>query len=191
MKVVDESLPCSTEGTAPSNPWLIAFILFASYCLTANLAIALHEFGHGLGHLRAGGKLFGFFLQPQGYAGSYAAYDFSIPYRASYGPLLRIGGGPVIGAAFGLALIPFARVFKRGSVGWIVSYGTMMWCIAHNGAYFFLPSLHPFGDTFGLIELGVPRWVLFLAGLPLVIAFPPLFASFLVGIGMKRRDSYG
>jgi hypothetical protein len=179
-----------SDKTATASPLLLAFTLLGSYCITANAAIALHELGHGLGMVAGGGKLLGFYLAPQGYSGSYAARDFSVPFETSYGLLLQRAGGPVFGAAFGL--IPFVAgfLFKRGSVGWIVMYGTATWSIGNNGAYLFLGSLHPFDDALDMIELGVPRAVLFLAGLPLVIIFLMMFATFLGGIGLKWRDAF-
>ena len=52
--------------------------------------------------------------------------------------------------------------------------------MGNNGAYLFLGSLYPFDDAQDLVELGVPRLALFLAGAPLVVAFLYLFGSFLL-----------
>jgi hypothetical protein len=169
---------------------LVAFTLFASYCFGANAALALHEVGHGVGIRLAGGRVLGFVLAPQGYSAPYAARDSSVDFATSYGRLIQVAGGPVFGAAFGVVLLLAARLFRRGTVGWVVTHGTGTWCIGNNGAYLFLGSLYPFGDALFLTELGVPRWGLFLVGLPLVVAFLALFASFLRGIGLRREDSY-
>src|SRR5262245_1769567 len=190
MKGSDASIPPADERGPSRRSFLIAFTLFASYCLGANVAIALHELGHALGCWIAGGKVLGLVLAPQGYSGSYAARDFSADFATSHGYFLLVAGGPVFGAAFGVVFVLAARLFKRGTVGWIVTHGTGTWCIGNNGAYLFLGSLYPFGDALFLTELGVPRWGLFLVGLPLVVAFLTLFASFLCGIGLGWEDSY-
>src|SRR5262245_34016558 len=190
MKAPSELTPRPSEEGATRNPGLIAFALFASYCLSANVAIALHELGHALGCWLAGGKVLGLVLGPQGYSGSYAARDIHAGFAMPHGQLLLVAGGPVFGAAFGVPWLLAARLFKRGTVGWIVAHGTGTWCIGNNGAYLLLGSLYPFGDALDLSERGVPRWGLFLAGLPLVVAFLALFASFLRGIGLRREDSY-
>ncbi len=190
MMTVDKLAPPVTQNASARNVLLIAFTLMGSYCISANMAIALHEFGHGVGIWLAGGKFLGLFLAPQGYTGSYAARDFSIPFATTYGRLLQIAGGPILGAALGLVPFILARLFKRGTVGWIVAYGTATWCIGNNGAYLLLGSLYPFGDALDLTELGVPRWGLFLIGLPLTVAFLRLFASLLVGTGLKSSDAY-
>jgi multisubunit Na+/H+ antiporter MnhG subunit len=187
----DEPLtPDGPERTGRRFP-LVAFTLFASYCFAANAAIALHELGHAVGIWLAGGRVLGLYLAPQGYAGSYAARDFSVPFTSDHGRLLQVAGGPAFGAACGVVLLLAARGLRRGGVGWIVIHGMGTWCIGNNGAYLILGSLHPFGDALFLTELGVPHWVLFLSGLPLVVVFLALFASFLRGIGLRREDSYG
>jgi hypothetical protein len=183
------ALPAS-ERHPPRSRLLIAFTLFASYCLGTNVAIALHEFGHALGCWIGGGKMLGLVLHPQGFSESYAARDIPAGFAVSHGYLMTVAGGPVFGAAFGVLLILAARFFRRGTVGWIVTYSTGTWAIGNNGMYLLLGSLLPFGDALFMTEEGVPRWVLFLAGLPLVIAFLVLFASFLRGIGLRREDSF-
>jgi multisubunit Na+/H+ antiporter MnhG subunit len=190
MKASEESRPPAGERGPSRRSFLIAFTLFASYCLGANVAIALHEFGHALGCWLAGGKVLGLVLAPQGYSGSSAARDLSADFATSHGYFLLVAGGPVFGAAFGAVFALAARLLRRGTVGWIVTHGTGTWCIGNNGAYLFLGSLYPFGDALFLTELGVPRWGLFLVGLALVVVFLALFASFLRGIGLGREDSY-
>ncbi len=195
MTIADVSILPAGEQRPLRSLFLIAFTLGASYCLGANLAVALHEFGHALGCWLAGGRVLGLVLAPQGYSGSYAARDFSADFATRHGYLLLVAGGPIFGAAFGVIFLLSARLFRRGTLGWVVTHGTGTWCIGNNGAYLFLGSLYPFGDALFLAELGVPRWALFLVGLPLVIAFLALFASFLGGIGLGRgrgrEDSYG
>jgi hypothetical protein len=190
MMTVDKLAPPAIQNASARNVLLLAFTLMGSYCISANMAIAFHEFGHGVGIWLAGGKFLGLFLAPQGYSGSYAARDLSISFATPYGRLLQIAGGPILGAAFGLVPLIIARFLKCGTVGWIVAYGTATWCIGNNGAYLLLGSLYPFGDALDLTQLGVPRWALFLTGLPLTVAFLPLFASWLVGIGLKSSDAY-
>jgi hypothetical protein len=190
MKPSDELTPPASEQGPPRSTVLIAFTLFASYCLGANVAIALHEFGHALGCWTAGGRMLGLVLGPQGYSGSYAARDVSAGFAVSHGYLMTVAGGVVFGAAFGVLLVLVAGLFRRGTVGWIVTYASGTWAIGNNGMYLFLGSLLPFDDALFLREEGVPRWVLFVAGLPLVVAFLALFASFLRGIGLRQEDSY-
>lgn len=170
--------------------FLIGFTLFASYGFAANVAIGLHELGHAVGCWLAGGRVLGLYLAPQGYTLSYAARDFSVEYATSHGHLILVAGGPLLGAAFGVVFLLAARLFQRGAIGWIATHAVGTWCVGNNGAYLFLGSLFPFGDALTLAELGVPRWGLFLAGLPLVIIFLVLFASFLQGIGLRHEDSY-
>jgi multisubunit Na+/H+ antiporter MnhG subunit len=71
-----------------------------------------------------------------------------------------------------------------------VTYATGTWAIGNNGMYLLLGSLRPFDDALFLTEEGVPRWLLFVAGFPLVAVFLALFTSFLGGIGLRRDDSY-
>jgi hypothetical protein len=184
-----ETTPSATERSSLRKGIVIAFTLFASYCLGVNVALALHECGHALGCWIAGGKMLGLVLSPQGYSESYAVRDVSAGFAVSYGYLIHIAAGLVFGAAFGVPLILLARNFRRGTVGWIVLYATGTWAIGNNAMYLFVGSLHPFGDSLFLIEEGVPRWGLFVAGFPLMVAFLILFASFLRGIGLRQDDS--
>jgi hypothetical protein len=190
MVDTDEPRLPAGERSPMRRSFLIALTLFGGYGLAANAAIALHEFGHALGIWLAGGTVRGLYQAPQGYAGSYAARDFSAPFTTDHGRLLQVAGGPGFGAAFGVALVLAARLVKPGTVGWIATHGTGTWCLGNNGAYLALGSLVPFGDALFLTELGVPRWGLFLAGFPLVLAFVPLFAALLRGIGLRSEDSY-
>jgi hypothetical protein len=191
MTSSDERTPPANEPAPPRSAVLIAFTLFASYCLGANAAIALHESGHALGCWLAGGKMLGLVLGPQGYSGSYAARDIPAGFTVAHGYLIHVAGGIGFGAAFGVLLILVARRLRRGTLAWVVTYATGTWSIGNNGMYLLLGSLQPFDDALFLTEGGVPRWALFVAGLPLVIAFLALFASFLRGIGLRREDSYG
>jgi hypothetical protein len=184
MKVSDDSVQPGSK--AVPSPFLVAFTLLASYCIGANAAIALHEFGHALGCWIAGGRMLELVLGPQGFSGSYAACDVA----AGRGFLIHIAGGAGFGALFGVLLLVAARHVQRGTVVWIVAYATGAWSIGNNGAYLLLGSLFPFDDALALTQEGIPRWVLFLTGLPLVVAFVPLFALFLHGIGLRREDSY-
>src|SRR5262245_32183074 len=118
----DDSTPPADERQPPRRLALIAFMLFASYCLGANVAIALHEFGHALGCLLAGGKVLGLVLGPQGYSGSYAARDLSADFATRHGYLILVAGGPVFGTVFGVVLLFVARLCTRGTVGWIVAH---------------------------------------------------------------------
>jgi hypothetical protein len=174
-----------SDEPRPPSAALVALTLFASYCLGANAAIALHELGHAVGCWLAGGKMLGLVLGPQGLSGSYAARDLSAPFAVRHGYLMLVAGGVVFGAAFGALLLLAARFLRRGTVAWIAVYAAGTWSIGNNGFYLLLGSLHPFGDALFLTEEGVPRWALFLAGLPLVVAFFVLFASFLRGIGLR------
>jgi hypothetical protein len=169
---------------------LIAFTLFASYCLSVNLAIALHEIGHLIGCWTGGGKALGLVLAPQGFSGSYAARDVAAGFTRDGGYLLHVAGGVVFGAAAGFVLVLVARRLKRGTPGWIVFHATGTWSVGNNGAYLLLGGLYPFDDAQSLVELGVPRLALFLAGVPLVVAFLYLFGSFLRGIGLTRKGPY-
>jgi hypothetical protein len=191
MMISEELISPAGGRRATVRLLVVAFTLFASYCLAANVAIALHEFGHALGCWLGGGRVVGLFLAPQGYSGSYAARDFSVEYATRYGRLLQVAGGPVFGAAFGVPFLLAARLFRPGTVGWIAIIAVATWCFGNNGAYLFLGGLVPFGDALDLIEHGVPRWALLVTGLPLVVAFLVLFASFLRGIGLRAKDSYG
>jgi hypothetical protein len=190
MKPSDERTQLANGQGPPRSAVLIAFTLFGSYCLGANVAIALHECGHALGCWIAGGKMIGLVLSPQGYSGSYAWRDNAAGFTVSHGYLIHIAGGIVFGAAFGGLLALAASLFRRGTLAWVVTYATGTWSIGNNGMYLLLGSLQPFDDALGLTEEGVPRWVFLVAGLPLVVGFLALFASFLRGIGLRREDSY-
>jgi hypothetical protein len=179
-----------SERITSRNPWLVSFTLFASYAFGTNVAIALHEFGHAMGCWLAGGKILGLYLAPQGYSASYARPDLADGYATTHGHPVLLAGGPVFGAAYGVIFLLATRVFKRGTFGWITTYAVATWCVGNNGAYLLLGSLRPFGDALYLAEEGVPRWSLFLFGLPLVVAYPVLFSSFLRGIGLRREDPY-
>src|SRR5262249_8791789 len=147
MAMSDHSTPDVGERRPPRRLSLIAFTLFASYCLGANGAIVLHELGHAVGCWLAGGKMLGLVLQPQAYSGSSAGRDISAGFAVAHGYLLHTAGGVTFGAAFGVILLVAARFLKRGTVEWIGAYGTGTWCIGNNGAYLFLGSLYPFDDA--------------------------------------------
>ena len=49
MTTSAESIKPASESRPPRRFFLIAFTLFASYCLAANVAIFLHELGHAVG----------------------------------------------------------------------------------------------------------------------------------------------
>src|SRR4051794_4936963 len=190
MTTADRPTPPAGDRAPPRRFAVVALTLFPSYGLATNVAIAPPELGHAPGCWSAGGKVLGLSLAPQGSAGSYAARDFSVEYATRHGHLLTVAGGPVLGAAFAVPFLLAALLCRRGSVGWIVTLAVGTWCVGNNGAYLFLGGLVPFGDALFLTELGVPRWALVVAGLPLVVAFLALFASLLRGIGLRRDDTY-
>src|SRR4029079_9293048 len=139
---------------------LIGMTLFGSYCLTANMAIALHEMGHIAGCWIGGGKPLGLVLGPQGISGSYAARDARFGFTKDYGYFVHTLGGVAFGTLFGLLFLAAAPWFQRDSVGWIIGYMSAAMCFANNGAYRFVGGLNPFDDAQTLLELGVPRWLL-------------------------------
>jgi hypothetical protein len=190
MDPLDRHTSPGAESLPAPRAALVAFTLFASYCLAANVAIALHECGHALGCWIAGGKMLGLVLGPQGYSGSYADRDIAAGFQVSRGYLIHVASGVVFGAAFGAIFLGVSRFLRRGSLAWIICYASGTWAIGNNGAYLLLGSLHPFDDALFLMEEGVPRWLLFIAGLFLVATFLALFASFLQGIGLRKKDSY-
>jgi len=185
----DSMDPCSDAHERPSV-LLMAVTLFGSYCLATNVAIALHELGHILGCWIGGGKPLGVVLGPQGVSGSYAARDLSFGFTRDYGYLAHLLGGFAFGILFGLLALALARLFQRGTAGWIacIMIGTM--CVANNGGYLFFGGISPFDDVAGLIELGTPRWLLIVVGAMMLAAFLLLFARCLGGIGLRRDDPY-
>ncbi len=138
----------------------------------------------------AGGKMLAVAMNPQGYAGSYAAPDLDAGFAVRQGLLMHIAGGVVFGTAFGVLLLLAARLFTRGTIGWIATHASGTWSIGNNGMYLLIGSLYPFDDALVMTQEGVPRSILFVAGLALVLTFLALFTSFLEGIGLRREDSY-
>ena len=172
------------------NFWPVALTLFASYTLAANLAIALHEFGHATGCWLAGGKVLGLVLAPQGYAGSYAARDFSTDFSTSHGYLMLVAGGPVFGAAFGAVFLVVARLFTRRAAS-LGSRRSRPPCgvseiteRTFSSAASIRSATHSFSSS-SVCPAGACSWPAF----PLVLTFLALFASFLHEIGLEKRNS--
>jgi hypothetical protein len=188
MHAASDSAEGVDQSVRPGRAPVIAFTLFAAACLAHNLSIAAHEFGHALGTWLGGGEVIEFVVNPLATSHVYAGPEFSY----EHGLALHTWGGVVFGTAIGILCLVAGSLFRRGTVCWIIFYfiGTVSLLI--NGMYLAMGSVRPFGDAWSLVnELNTPRAVLFVAGLPIVVAFMCVFPLFLRGIGLRGDDSFG
>jgi hypothetical protein len=188
MNAVADAAEGRSQSARPANSAVITFTLFAAACLAHNLAIAAHEFGHALGTWLGGGEVIEFVVNPLTTSHVFAGPTFA----KDYGYVLHTWGGVAFGTAIGVLCLIAASWFRRGTLCWIVLHLTGAISLLINGMYLTLGSVRPFGDAWALVhELNTPRLLLFLVGLPIVVAFMCVFPVSLRGIGLRRDDSFG
>lgn len=158
----------------------IILTLFAGFAIAIHIAVFLHELGHALGYWISGGSVIAIVMEapaPTGYVRG-----------SSADPRPVVWGGVVFGSFVALVPRAIARYVAPKSP---VSFTALMvasFCLAHNGLYLFVGGIVPFGDALGMIDLGAPRWLLILLGLPLLTGFILVLASAIQAVGLVRVD---
>ena len=163
---------------------LLTVTLFGCLCVGTNLAVVLHEAGHAFGALLAGGEVYEITVHP--FSGSQASYDVPDKDLAYF---LGHGGGFVFGTLFGLILLLLAKIFQRGTALYLLAYTIGTWSML-NGLYLAVGSIRPFGDVLLLIQLGIGKLPLGIAGALLVVTFFALFRDLLASVGLRQSDPY-
>jgi hypothetical protein len=187
MHAVAHAAEDSREPTRPASTSLIAFTLLAAACVAHNLSIAAHEFGHALGTWLGGGEVIEFVINPLATSHVYAGPEFT----SQYGLALHTWGGVIFGTAIGVLCLVAASWLRRGTLCWIFLHCTGAISLLINGMYLAMGSVRPFGDAWAMVnELNTPRWIMFVVGLPVVVAFMCVFPMFLRGIGLRGKDSF-
>lgn len=183
------------EDTGRRNSGLMSLTLFSAFAIAANLATAVHEFGHALGCWRGRGRVTAVVLRPFDF--SYVSTDMGT--APPWGHMLMSGGGILFGVLLALPLLPLSRLFPRGSPGWLVLFMTVTLAFGLNGVLLLVSALTGHGDAeavlvYGHLGYGIPTDVLrilfCLCAIPLLAVFGRLLSTCLRTFGPAPEDSY-
>jgi hypothetical protein len=159
----------------------LSLLLFGSFAIGLNLAIALHELGHAIAMWTTGGIVDRITLNP--FSWSYTYYG-STPKN----PIYTSSAGVVIGTLSALFLTTLA--WRSRSQPWsLIFIMTGIVATAQNGLYLLLDSLLPSGgDASHLIRYGLPASLTIGAGILLLVGslFLSLAALWPIGFGPKH-----
>lgn len=171
-----------------SHQALIAFSLFSTFALGANLATVVHEFGHALGCWIGGGRVTGFVLRPFDF--SYVPVDMG--FSPPWGHMLMSGGGIFFGVLLALPLLPLARRARRASIGWLIAFSTVTFSLGKNGVLLLQSAATGHGDPAAVLvyaDVGyhVPPFVMrvlfVLLSVPILVGFVRLLHKLLHAFG--------
>lgn len=155
--------------------------LFAGFLIGMHLAVFLHELGHALGYWLSGGHVVAIVMQAPLPAGHVLGNG---PNR-----FLPVWGGVAFGSLITAAPLLMAWQLSPRSPVRFAALMTAAFCLGHNGMYLFVGSIVPFADALNMISLGAPRWLLFLLGAPLLIAFVLVLTSAIRAVGVRATES--
>lgn len=172
-----------------------AFALFCAFSLCANLAGAIHEFGHALGAWLGGVRIAEWYLRP---------FDFSRVEIESQGASLRgimlwSGGGIFFGVLLPLPLLLIVRRVPVGSLTWLILFMTVTLAFGNNGILLLQSVATGAGDPSDFMGVGevvyhIPRIVWRLAfaigAVPLLWVFVRMMLRLLRAFGPWQEDSY-
>lgn len=159
----------------------IILTLFAGFAIAIHIAVFLHELGHAFGYWISGGAVTAIVMEapaPTGYVRG-----------SSADPRPVVWGGVVFGSLVTLIPLVIARYVAPKSPLRFTALMVASFCLSHNGLYLFVGGFVPFGDALGMIDLGAPRWLLILLGLPLLSGFVLVLASAIPMVGLGPADS--
>lgn len=122
--------------------------------------MSIHEAGHAVGAVAAGGHVTRVVLSPI----SFSRTDVA-PNPA---PLTVVWCGPLIGAALPCLLCAAVTLLRWPFRRWLKALSGF--CLVANGLYLASGTVTPAGDTQELIRLGVPPPILCAVGVPLLIS---------------------
>jgi hypothetical protein len=157
--------------------------LFAGFLIGMHVAVFLHELGHALGHWIGGGRVTVIVMQAPLPAGHVIG--------TSSDRRWPVWGGVGFGSLIALVPLFAAQLLPNRSR---LRFATLMiaaFCLAHNGVYLFVGGLFPFSDASNMIALGNPRWLLFLLGVPLIIAFIAVLSAAIRAVDLCASESIG
>ncbi len=169
-------------------------MLFSAFAVCANLATAIHEFGHALGCWLGGGQVTGFVLRP---------FDFSyvsthMENLPPWSHMLKSGGGILFGILFAVPLFPLSRQFARGSVGWLIAWMTFTLAFGLNGVLLLQSVVTGHGDpeavlVYGHLGYGIPpvviKVIFALVAIPVLAVFGRCMFHLLRTYGPVPGDS--
>lgn len=187
-------MDAETTDVRRSGFWT-AFALFSAFALCANVAGAIHEFGHALGAWLGGLRITEWYLRP---------FDFSrVSIESQDAPMWGImmwsGGGIFFGVLLPLPLLLIARRVQIGSLTWLIFFMTVTLAFGTNGILLFQSVATGSGDPGDLMGIGesvyrIPRslWrvVFAVVAIPLLWLFVKMMLKLLRAFGPSQNDSY-
>lgn len=102
-------------------------------------------------------------------------------------PFLHVWGGVVVGLLSTLVPLTVARWLKHRATPRFLALMTAAFCLGHNSLYLFVGGILPFGDAQNMIQLGAPRWLLLLLGVPPLIGFVLVLASAVRPVSLRAE----
>lgn len=157
--------------------------LFAGFVIGMHAAVLLHEFGHVLGFWYSGGTVVRIVMQaplPAGHVNGHGPKELAH---------FWVWGGVVFGSIITVAPLAIAMRRRFPPLICFAALMTAAFCLGHNGMYLFIGSVIPFSDAFDMINLGAPRWFLFVLGVPLIIGFIFVLSSAIQMVDLSPTES--
>jgi hypothetical protein len=157
--------------------------LFAGFIIGMHSAVLLHEFGHALGYWLSGGTVTRIVMEaplPAGHVGGHGPKELAH---------FWVWGGVVFGSIVTVAPLAIARRRRVPPLLRFAALMTAAFCLGHNGMYLFIGSVIPFSDASDMINLGAPRWLLFVLGIPLIVGFIFVLSSAIQLVDLKPTES--
>jgi hypothetical protein len=156
--------------------------LLVGFALGIHAGVLLHELGHALGALLAGGQVTAVVMQaplPVGFVRSSAAGSAPV-----------VWGGVGFGTLFCLLPLLLSRKARPGTALWLAVLMSASLGLAHNGLYLVVGALAPFADAAEMVRLGAPRLLLGILGLPVLGLAVRGLATVLAEIGLSPREPF-
>ena len=137
-----------------------ALLLLGSVALSYNLSTLVHELGHVFAALLTDGSVEAIVIHP---------FSWSYSFSYSENELLHSAGGVLLGSLFGIVIFFGLRRCSKAGLLHLLLLGPFP--LIENGEYLIVDTLmQSGGDAISLAALGVPRFIILVAGLILLIA---------------------
>jgi len=161
--------------------WSI-LLLFGTFCIAFNLAIAFHELGHAFTMILDGVGVRDFHLNPFSWSWTFPKSLNNVIFTAS--------GGVTFGLIF--AILPsIAAVWIRNAYFRIPAFTTAAFAFSINGIYLIAGTLFKVGDGGELIQYGVSHVMVLSLGGIYIIAALFLLALIQPLFGINKEFSFG